>query len=489
MPAAITRNLSAIIAEELRNPGEQSPLDPFLEAESAASGLELWVDLTEAADTVSVKCRLLADIAKIDSVLNATVNAVLHHSHFQRLEATWRGLAYLVRQPNESGLVAIRLLDVIWSDLRSDANAALEFDQGVLFQKVYEGEFGTAGGQPFGLLLADYAFPLHPAGGTLPTLEYLTSTSAAAFAPVVIGVDPEFFGVAKYADLFRATNLSELLSLSEYVEWRSFCEREDSRFTALVMPRVLMRTPYKHSLKRVDGFRFVENVHSADGSEFLWGTGVYAIGALAIRSFDATGWFSEIVGSRPDAVVDGTLKGLAVDEFEPNTVHSTLKFSTDIAMSDFRSQEFADHGFIPICRCKHRFDSVVYNLPLVSVLDRKLSNAERTAYRLDSALAVCRIAHHLKAQLRDKIGSYSDPSMIQSHINGWLKQYIAGVVESPMPLRSGTVSVKDIPGRPGDFYCEIEMTPNLPGLELSAAVRLRTREIPKLTPPQLVESA
>jgi type VI secretion system protein ImpC len=45
-----------------------------------------------------------------------------------------------------------------WCDLK----AASEFDQSALFKKVYEEEYGTFGGAPFGMLIGDYEFNRNP---------------------------------------------------------------------------------------------------------------------------------------------------------------------------------------------------------------------------------------------------------------------------------------------------------------------------------------
>ena len=46
--------------------------------------------------------------------------------------------------------------------LLRDLERAPEFDQSALFKKVYEEEFGTFGGAPFGALIGDYEFGRHP---------------------------------------------------------------------------------------------------------------------------------------------------------------------------------------------------------------------------------------------------------------------------------------------------------------------------------------
>ncbi len=47
-------------------------------------------------------------------------------------------------------------------DLFKDLDRAVEFDQSQLFKKLYENEFGTPGGEPYGALIGDYEFTNHP---------------------------------------------------------------------------------------------------------------------------------------------------------------------------------------------------------------------------------------------------------------------------------------------------------------------------------------
>src|SRR5205823_633310 len=140
-----------------------------------------------------------AAVARLDSLLAAQVNAILHHPRFQGLEASWRGLEFLWRRareemdraeerslersdaPGEGARIILRVLPVSKRELWDDASTATEFDQTELWKKVYEAEFGTAGGTPFGLLVGDYEFRNHP--DDLDTLASISAVAAASFAP------------------------------------------------------------------------------------------------------------------------------------------------------------------------------------------------------------------------------------------------------------------------------------------------------------------
>ena len=96
-------------------------------------------------------------IALLDAEISRQLDAVLHAPAFQAFEATWRGVALLARTAAQSRQVRLRILDVTWPELCRDLDQAVEFDQSNLFRMIYSDEIGSPGGQPFGLLVCDYA--------------------------------------------------------------------------------------------------------------------------------------------------------------------------------------------------------------------------------------------------------------------------------------------------------------------------------------------
>src|SRR4051794_39019553 len=103
--------------------------------------------MTVSKDTQAM---INARIGQIDALLSAQLNALMHHEDFQRLEASWRGLHYFVHQSETGTQLKIRVLNATKRELFKDMERAVEFDQSALFKKVYEDEFGTFGGAPFG---------------------------------------------------------------------------------------------------------------------------------------------------------------------------------------------------------------------------------------------------------------------------------------------------------------------------------------------------
>src|SRR5579859_4173192 len=197
-------------------------------------------------------------IGEIDKKLSAQLNEVMHAPEFQRLEATWRGLHYLVHQSETGELLKIRVLNASKRDLFKDLEKAIEFDQSALFKKVYEEEYGQLGGEPYGMLIGDYEFGRGPEDISL--LKMISNVAAAAHAPFVSAASAKLFNMEKFNELGQPRDLAKIFSGVEYASWKSFRESEDSRFVALTLPHVLGRLPYGENFKKVDEFNFEEFV-------------------------------------------------------------------------------------------------------------------------------------------------------------------------------------------------------------------------------------
>src|SRR5262249_1627719 len=130
-----------------------------------------------------------ARIGQIDALLSKQLNAVIHHEDFQKLEAAWRGLHYLVHQSETGPQLKLKVMNVAKKDLLKDMERAPEFDQSALFKKVYEEEFGTFGGSPFGAIIGDYEFSRHPQD--LSLLEKISNVAATAHAPFITAASPQ----------------------------------------------------------------------------------------------------------------------------------------------------------------------------------------------------------------------------------------------------------------------------------------------------------
>ncbi len=103
-----------------------------------------------------------ARIAEIDELLSEQLSEVMHHPDFQKLESSWTGLHYLCKHTSTGSGMKIQILNATKKELVKDFKTAIDFDQSALFKKVYEEEFGTFGGAPFGTLIGDFDISRQP---------------------------------------------------------------------------------------------------------------------------------------------------------------------------------------------------------------------------------------------------------------------------------------------------------------------------------------
>src|SRR5262247_676767 len=206
--------------------------------------------------TKDMESAINARIAEIDRLLSAQLNEILHAEEFQKLEGSWRGLHHLVFESETGTMLKIRVMNVSKKDLLKDLERAAEFDQSALFKKVYEEEYGTFGGAPFGALIGDYEFSNHPQDMAL--LEKISQVAAAAHAPFVAAASSQLFGWENYNELLEVRDLAKIFDRTEYAKFRSFRESEDSRYVGLCLPHVLMRLPYGAETQPTETFDFEE---------------------------------------------------------------------------------------------------------------------------------------------------------------------------------------------------------------------------------------
>jgi type VI secretion system protein ImpC len=428
---------------------------------------------------------LSRDVAELDRLLGEQVNAILHHPRFQAMESAWRGVWLLLEGAGDQENLKIKVLNLTKAQLDADLHDVIEFDQSDLFHKVYEEEFGLAGGEPYGALIGNYEFRNSP--GDVSLLSKIKEVAAAAFAPFVASVDPMIFGVQQFSLLARINNLDEVFGSLKFVKWNALREHEDSRFLGLVLPRILMRLPYGRDSQRVDGFVFEEDVSAGDGSSYLWGNAAFAFGHVLARAFALSGWFADIrgTGQGPDS---GGVVELPAHSYRTDRPGVAVKCSVDSIVSESRDKELSDLGFIALCDCEDTDYSAFFANQSMqkprTYHDEVASGNARLSAMLQYVLCASRFAHYLKVIGRGKIGQTLDRDEIQMSLHNWIHQYVAddsGVSASTrarFPLREAKVEVDENPSDPGHFRVTLFLAPHIQLDQLSAGIKLVT-QLPK----------
>lgn len=439
---------------------------------------EFVAQVLEGSMTVSrdAETMINARIAQIDHLLSIQLNEILHHPSFQKLEASWRGLKYLMDQSETSDQLKIKILNVSKRELLRDLQRAPEFDQSALFKKVYEEEFGMFGGAPFASLIGDYDFGRGPED--IELLERISQTAAAAHAPFISAASPDFFNLESYTSLDAPRDLAKVFDTTEYAKWKSFRQSEDSRYVGLCLPRILMRLPYGKETKQIDEFAYEENVDGTDHKKYLWANASWAMAARLTNAFALYGWCASIRGVEGGGLVEG----LPVHNFYTDEGDVTMKCPTEVPITDRREKELADLGFVPLVHCKGTDYAAFFSVqsaqkPKLYDLDAANANARLSA-QLPYIFACSRFAHYLKAMMRDKIGSFMSRTDCERWLNQWIQNYVtpddtaSPSVKASHPLREASIQVAEVPGKPGVYRAVAFLRPHFQLDELSVSLRL-----------------
>lgn len=464
----------------------------FLAASSPVEALAAWCgpDLLRIVHQLGASALhtiIDRDIAALDTILTTQLDAILRHPDLQALEARWRGVAYLLDAAGNDAHVQIRILPVTWPEIARDLEKALEFDQSAIFAKIYSDEFGMPGGLPYGLILCDH-FVRHRRDASyriddISVLGGLAQVAAAAFAPCLVGAAPQLCGVENFSELAIVQDLTSAFRRPEYERWHGLQKQDDSRFLGVVLPRILLRPAWGDDGARTDGFRFREERHDADGRSWLWGNGIYAVGALAIRAFRNWGWFADIRGTRVDAEDAGLIVGL------PSPAFSTLEACAyrrpiELELTDRRQRAFEEIGMIALSPCHLTEYLAMLSTPSLHVpqgaLDTTVDANERLSAMLHYVLCASRFAHYIKVIARDRIGAYTTSDELQTKLQTWISQYTTGnpeasfEIKASYPLSSARVEVGQLAGKPGSYNCTVHLSPHFQIDQVLAAFRFQT---------------
>jgi len=422
-------------------------------------------------------------IAGIDAVMSRQLAEILHHPDFQKLEGSWRGLHHLVMNSETGADLKIRVMNIGKRELFKDLDKAIEFDQSQIFKKIYEAEFGSPGGEPYGALIGDYEFTNHPED--IDLLSKMSQVGAAGFCPFVTASAPELLGMDSFTELSKPRDLEKIFLDESYTKWRSFRDSDDSRFVVLTMPRSLSRLPYGKNTKVVEEFDFEEveldekgNAKPVPHSHYAWMNTSYVLGSRLTDAYAKFGWCTAIRGAENG----GKVEGLPAHVFTADDGDKDLMCPTEIAITDRREAELSKLGFLPLCHYKNT-DYAVFFGAQTSQKPKKYDRPEATANaaisaRLPYIMATSRIAHFLKVIARDKIGSFMERQDCEEWLKRWIANYVStdphpsDEVKARYPLAEAEIKVEEIPGAPGSYNAVAWLRPWLQLEELTTSLRM-----------------
>ncbi|AUH32949.1 type VI secretion system contractile sheath large subunit [Paracoccus tegillarcae] len=423
---------------------------------------------------------ITAMLAKMDKKLSDQLNQIMHHDEFQKLEASWRGLAYTVNNSETDASLRVKVLNASKPELAAMMRRypGAKWDKSPLHMKIYEQEFGTLGGKPFGALVGDYYFDQSTADVGL--LRSIGKVAAAAHAPFLSSAAPELLGMDSWNEIGTPPDLSEIFDTPDYAAWNSLRDSEDSRYIALTLPRVLSREPYGQNTNSVvEEFDFEEETDGHDGTQYAWMNAAHAMAVNINRAHKEYGWTVQIRGVQSG----GEVLNLPSHTFDTGDGSKDLKCPTEVSITDRREGELSKAGLIGLIHRKHTDKAAFIGAQTLyrpkKYVDDLATASDNMSSRLPYIFAVSRFSHYLKVMVRDKIGQNPDRLQLQTQLQSWVNKYVSGNPESASerekakkPLAGAKVEVVEDEENPGYYVGKFFLKPHfqLEGMDIGMSL-------------------
>ena len=393
-------------------------------------------------------------IVQLDVSLSEQLSLIINHDDFQALEARWQGLKNLVTVPYNKQRVKVKCLDMGWQEVSNDVNLSSSLKRSQLYNKIGNKELNTLGGEPFGLMLVDHHISSQLNDFSdyddLYTLELLGALGQHCLCPFVMSPDENFFGESDGKWLSDINRVEKVIHGPDYLSWQKLRELTSSRFIALTLPKLKLRDPYKNY-----SCGFVFNENNAKG---LFGYAHFAFASTVLREFNRISWFGFLKSRWNDR-----LQGAVVNIPKTSVNHHWNTPQPKVRLFGNIAQFYAKQGFIPLAHSP--LTTKYYFMDNHSVWAGQNQGDDRVLSLIQTTLICSRIAHFLKVQIRELLGSFLTANECELHLSKWLGKYVSNVSSAndetlaKYPLRNAKVSVKEAEDATGEFICEVSLQP------------------------------
>jgi len=359
-------------------------------------------------------------INKTDKIISKQLSKIMHHPSFQKLEATWRGLEYLVSHSDFSSLIEIRVIQVSKNELLYDFEKNIDYEFSSLYALIYHQALRQPGATPYSILIVDDYF--NHSAKDIYLLKQISYVVAFCHLVCLIAPSPVFFGLKSFNSFLKdIDDISFIFEQSEYINWNSFRNSITSRYIALVLPNMLLRSPYGSTITTTENINYNENIKENEHEKFLWGNSVYALCACIARSFARTRWFANIKGIERG----GGVSNLPQHSFTTDFENIAVKYSSEIELSNDISQSLTNLGFIPLMYYKGLNVATFMDTNTAHKIEPK-ETSELTDSQLSIHLEYILIQNRVVCYLiKLYCESFCNTDEKLKKLNEWLKKYVA----------------------------------------------------------------
>jgi len=305
------------------------------------AGLERMIRNIVAPSVVAgVSPEQTAWLSILELELTAQLRSILHHQHFQALEAAWRGIDRLVRTFGAEDNLRLFLVDVSKEELAADLRPRAASESSGICKLIGS----QADDQPWTVWLGLYTF-----GDNLADIELLGRLgiiSAQARLPFLSGASPALVGCDSFDAHPDPNDWKPALATEVREVWQVLRDLPEASYLGLALPRFLLRQPYGKDGEPIEAFPFEELPGELPHEGYLWGNPAILCGYVLAAAFAADGWEMRTSGQ-------GEVGDLPVHKFKREG-ETQVKPSAEAWLSDRAGEAIQKRGLIPLLSVKGR---------------------------------------------------------------------------------------------------------------------------------------
>ena len=272
--------------------------------------------------------------ASVDAAMTDLMRGALHDPAFQSVEATWRGVQWLVSTLELGESLELYVLHVTRAELGAAAAQGAD-----LWRRLVDGE-GRPGRQSWSLVLGH--FRLGASADDVEALERLGTLAAALDVSMVAAASTGLLATDELASNPdpRAWNP---LDAETAARWQAWLTHPAAAHVGLALPRFLLRLPYGQRTDPITAFSFEEQPPTPVHEAFLWGNPAMPYAVAVARALDPEGADANVLA------IDGLPAFVYTTEDGP-----TLQPPAEVALTDRAVEAIQARGLLPLISARDR---------------------------------------------------------------------------------------------------------------------------------------
>jgi type VI secretion system protein ImpC len=224
-------------------------------------------------------------IDAVDAATAEHMRQILHHPHFQNLEAAWRSVYFLISRIETGRDLKIFLLDVSKQELADDL--AGDVTSSSMYKRFCEPAVNDI---PWSLLVGNYTF--EDKIDDVLLLAQIGSIAKNARAPFLAAAKETLAGCESFGLYPDADDWRYDIKPGVKTAWQALRADPVADYIGLALPGFLLRAPYGKKSRPIDAFAFEEMSDRGDAIHgcYLWGNAAFLKAEQLARAFADNHW-------------------------------------------------------------------------------------------------------------------------------------------------------------------------------------------------------